>query len=523
MRSNRLLFIILTLLLVGGGLVWLDSAPAQAQGQNLLTNPSFEAPYGPYVPETAQELADCPMGVCNTAQVAAGWKPWWVKERETDVNPEYKPADTAVAGNRVRSGQYAAQYFSFWTTHKAGLRQTVTVPAGATVEFSVWGFSWMSEGDDPFTSDYSGTPNMRVGIDPTGGTSPYGPAIVWSEYKQAFDSYQLFSVSAQAQGTQVTVFTFAAPSVNPNSPDYGFKHADMYWDDAALVVVGGAAQPAPTTAPADPGSQATQPAAPSAPVAGAPTATPNADGLILVEVQPGDSLWAIAARAGLTLEEPLQLNEMAEGAVINPGDMVIIGRVEAPTPTPEPTEEPAEATAAAATVAPTATPEPVEASICLVAFNDQNQDGVRDDDETLRDAVAFTITDGETVVSNYVTDGVSEPFCVTISEPGEYQITRSTVANELLTTPGDQSVTLAAGDEAELEFGSYVDEAAVARIAATNPDGPADGTVTPAEDASADAAEGGTLSGVAIAAVVVALIILVGVLLVILSARRTTA
>jgi len=506
---------------------------AAAQGTNLLVNPSFEGQYNSYVPETPQEVADCPLGVCTTAQMPPGWKPWWAKERPTDVNPEYKPAEFSV---RVRSGSRASQYFSFWSTHKAGLRQTVTVPENATVTFTVWGFAWMTESDENGAgSDGRATPNMRVGIDPTGGTNPYSPSIVWSGFQQPKDVYALFSVEAQAQGTRVTVFTFSAPDVNPDSPEYGFKHTDMYWDDASLTA-GGAAAPPPATNSGsgttdDTGS--TSVTSNSNPFVLPPTSTPNAEGVIYSEVQAGDSIWSIAAKAGITLDQILEYNDLEKDDFVKVGDLLIVGYGDPPSaeePEPETAEgQPAE-------VEPTATPEPAAAettegttesneeqstaSICLSAYNDENQNSTRDDGESLRSAVAFTISDVEKVVSNYVTDGASEPFCIEGLAPGNYNITRSIATGEVPTTTNDQSLSLEAGESITLEFGSYQDGNAIA-LQSPNREGSED----IGNNLSGSAVDGGGdgISSVVIIAVVVAVLLLVGVLVVILSARRTTA
>ncbi len=541
MRATRLIPILAIGLLTLGWVIGMDNNSVAAQSENLLSNPSFEGQYSSYKPETALEQADCPLGVCTTAQVPSGWKPWWSKERPTDVNPEYKPAESGVAGSRVRSGDRAAQYFSFWSTHKAGLRQTVTVPTNSVVQFTIWGQAWISESDNSSVSDYSGTINMRVGIDPTGGTNPYGPAVVWSEYKQPFDSYQPFSIQAQSQGDKVTVFTFSAPSVNPLSTDYGFKHNDVYWDDAALVVLsGGSAPPPPKPSTSGDGNTVSTPApvaaAPVTQLSNEPTATPNAEGLIYTEVRSGDSIWAVAARSGLTLDEILELNDMTRDSVVRAGDLLIIGIVdpsevetaveEASAGESEPPAADEEATPESEptrTPTPEATEEEVEeevgVSICLTAYDDANQNGVLDAGEELREAVAFTISDGQTVVSNYVTDGISEPFCITGLVAGSYRVARSNLTNEVLTTPGDRAVSLTEGGSLDLQFGSYLSEETLAMVAAEG-----ESTPTPAEKTEAASAEGdNTLTAVVIAAVVVAVLLLVAVLVMLLLGRRKTA
>lgn len=529
MQLRRLVLVALLVILGALLLASLVNEPVEAQDGNLLTNPSFEGQYSSYVPELPSELADCRLGVCQTAQTPNGWKPWWKKERESDVNPEFKPATSDVAGNRVRSGDRAAQYFSFWSTHKAGLRQTVTVPANSLVQFSAYGFAWMTESDTDLVSDYSGTPNMRIGIDPTGGIDAYSPNIVWTEPKQVYDNYQLFSIQARAQGDKVTVFTFSNPSVNPNSPQLGFKHTDMYWDDASLTVVGAGAPVAPAPTTAGGGGGSTGPAAPL-PQLG-PTATPDAEGVIYAEVQPGDSIWAIAARSGITIDQILEYNDMTRDSVIRVGDRLIVGYAEVTTSTDETVEATAvvtgtveaEGTPATEEAEPTSTPvtpEPTAeiaaakvsgAAICLTAFDDPNQNGVMDQGEGLRAAVAFTISDGQSVVSNYVTDGAAEPFCIEGLPAGSYRVSRSASPNEVLTNPGDSAIALADGSSLSLQFGSFESEAPEA-------------TTSPAmETSEPESEDGGLLNAVIVAAVIVAILLLIALVVVILSGRRKAA
>ena len=185
------------------------------------------------------------------------------------------------------------------------------------------------------------------------------------------------------------------------------------------------------------------------------TPTPVPDGAvpITVEVQPNDSLWAIAVPAGLTLQELLDLNGLTEDAFIQPGQILIVGYImPEPTPTVEviPTETP---TLPPPPPTQTAVPPP-PTGICLTAFTDRNGNGIQDAGDGLKTAVAFTIFNEEMVVANYVTDGVSEPYCLDNLAEGEYHITRSVGPNEVLTTPGNRGIIVRLGAMAALTFGS---------------------------------------------------------------------
>jgi LysM repeat protein len=540
MRGKRLIPLIILAFMSVGLILLSADGPVNAQGENLLTNSSFEGLYESYIPETPQEQADCLLGICTTAQMPWGWKPWWIKERPSDVNPEYKPAEASAAGNRVNSGQRASQYFSFWSTHKAGLRQTLSVPHNSLVEFSILGQAWMTESDSSLVSDYSGSANMRVGIDPTGGTNPYNPSVVWSEYKNPFDSYQPFSVRAQAQGETVTVFTFSAPSVNPQSPEHGFKHTDIYWDDASLIVVGaGSGAPAAPPSSGDGGSTAPVAVPIYVPV---PTSTPDAEGVIYTEVQPGDSLWAISARAGFNISEFLELNEISRDHVIRSGDLLITGFGDPPGTEVEGEGDEASSADSSGQASeedsePTPTPPPIPTQtgptlaeqdvtggkICLSAFDDADQDTVHDEIEPLRSAVAITISDGEQVVSNYITDGESEPFCISGLKAGSYRVTRSSLSNEALTTPGDYAVALSEDIAIDIEFGSYLSENVLVSSSST-------GETTTHNEGESNASGTGTfvdepddtLSGLIIVGIVVAVLLFAGIIILVLSKRSAT-
>lgn len=533
------------LLLAAGALIALIAGrSAQAQGQNLLNNPGFEGAYSTYVPNPPHP--DCVHGPCGTAQVPAGWTPWWASrpadEPDLTINkmPEFKPA--VGFANRIHEGATAAQYFVNWGTYTAGLMQTVSVPANARLRFSAWGQIWSS--DDHGGTSIGGAPfTLMVGIDPTGGGNPWSPAVVWSAPAAPYDYYAQLTVEAQAQGSTVTVFTYG------NAAEQRI-HNDVYWDDAALVVIGGGSAPAPASSGSGSSGSSSSGSGSSsgslaAPAAQQPTSTPDAEGIIYYVVQPGDSLWGIAAQAGLTLDELLALNNMDRADFIKAGDLIIIAHAEPseavsasetvtgtvtaeetaevePTNTPEPTP----------TTPPTPTPEPLSlaepeetgGSICLKAFDDANGNGLHDDGEGLREAVAFTIANETSVVSNYVTDGVSEPYCIRGLAAASYSITRSILDNESLTTPGDWAVSLTEGGILNIEFGSRLEEEpAIAEATAEAPAGDTANSANLAADGLSDEGDTGLtgrLSTFIFIGVALAVLLLVGVLVVILSSRR---
>ncbi|MCA9981266.1 MAG: LysM peptidoglycan-binding domain-containing protein [Anaerolineales bacterium] len=561
------------------------SQPAAAQGENLLTNPSFEGAYTTFTPITGYQQEACSVGVCTTAQMPAGWLPWWVPQTEDDEPwfnrmPEYKPVcpfDPCPYPERLKGGAQAMQYFTFHSSHQAGAYQQVSVAPGTKLKFSVWGQAW-SSASDKVPSDYPTAVNMRIGIDPTGEANPFSPNIVWSGMANPYDNYALFEVEATAQADRVTVFMWS-------NPQEARKHNDIYWDEASLVATGVGAVP---VAPAAGGG--TSSGGGTAPVAAVripgPTPTPNADGEIIVQVQPGDTLWNIAASAGLSLDELLELNGLAREDFINVGDNMLIGygdpvvgggeeapaeaEAEAETATEGEAEAPAEGeeSAPAADEAPAETEDtavaesdgaPAEGeaepeaeavaaapvteteteatggTICLRAFDDANQDGLYNEGESLRVAVAFTISDGQNVISNYVTDGASEPYCIDGLANGNYRVSRSFVANEVATNSSDWAVSLADNSRWDLDFGSVVDASAAApaegeEVAMVSNEGTTAGTDSTANAMTSETTEAmSTSDGLSTTTIIIGLIVgiaailFIGVLVIVLSARRSSA
>ncbi len=186
-----------------------------------------------------------------------------------------------------------------------------------------------------------------------------------------------------------------------------------------------------------------------------PTSTPDAEGIIYDLVRTGDTMYEIAYRNGITLEAFLTFNNLSETDFIYAGDTLIVGIV-----TPEATAT----VAILPTITPTRPPPtpmdtavpPPPTQICLLAFVDENTNGRFDPNEALQTAVAITIFTPQSVIANYITDGRSEPYCTDNLPAGEYQITRSILPSETLTSSGNRTIILQMGDVVNLQFGGII-------------------------------------------------------------------
>jgi LysM repeat protein len=241
-----------------------------AQGQNLLTNPGFEGSFTSYTDATPAR------------QVAQGWVPWYIgggQSASENVYPEYYPASDVSDGlgkPRIRSGNEAQQYFSFFATHDGGIYQRVTgITAGAQLTFSAYVYVWSSTFDDLDKSEDPGGVVVQVGIDPTGGTNGESASIVWSSPAVQYDAYNQYTVTTTASGTAVTVFVRSTVSTP-------VKNNNIYVDDASLTA-GGGSQPPTATKTQVPPSKTPVPPPTQAPAA---TSTPGDIGIITSTPQP---------------------------------------------------------------------------------------------------------------------------------------------------------------------------------------------------------------------------------------------
>jgi LysM repeat protein len=436
--------------------------PAQA---NLLTNPSLETFGG--------------------AGVASGWEPWW----QTIPNPgdgglNYALQPDFVSETNptfVQAGGASQHIGRLWDPWHAGIRQTVNVPAGSTVRITAYGRVRASSEDYPAPSDSAVQARLRIGAEPNGSIDWASSTVVWSGQANPHDTWAALTLDATAGAAgKVTIFLSA-----DFRGDSRF-HMDVWWDNVSAVIVSGApaaTQPAGATQPpaATSGPQPTTSGVqqPTSPPSGSfQTATPDADGNIIYVVVAGDTLWSIAARAGVSVDQIRAWNGLTSD-IISVGQRLIIGQA-APSATATPTVDPnaptedpnATATSDPDAPAPTLTPEPTQAAeatappagtVCALLYNDENGNGVRDATEALLPGGQLSVVEIATgaPVQSYITDGLNEPHCFRDLPASQYTISSAAPAGYNPTTVTSTPLEVSAGSTSALEFGAQPSAAVI--------------------------------------------------------------
>lgn len=198
----------------------LPSAPSAAQtiSPNLIVNAGFEG--------AARRTS-------LSSWVAEGWNPWFRPHHPSEpIGLNWEPEFGIITDRpgQAHEGRSSQRWFNTWAIHDAGIHQTVGVPVGAKVTFSIWAFSWSSQQDTWAVSDPGAPYHKWVGIDPTGGTDPFSERIVWSPRNDVMDQWVQLTVTAIARADRVTAFV-------RGRPEYPVKHNNILVDDAALTYV----------------------------------------------------------------------------------------------------------------------------------------------------------------------------------------------------------------------------------------------------------------------------------------------
>jgi hypothetical protein len=413
------------------------------------------------------------------------------------ARPEFRDVkNVADTKNRVHSGMRAQKYFTYGRMHEAGLMQRVTgITPGSQLRFSAFMEAWMCNDfieacDGGRKSQNATTMHLKVGIDPTGGTNPFSPDIVWSGEGDSFDRWTLFSVEAAAMSDAVTVFTHSRPEWT----DFARVNNDVYVDDASLIVVGAPQPPtptpgsAPTPAPVKVAAAAPPPCAQMRFVSDVtiPDDSPVAPGTLFVKTwrvqNSGTCAWSgtlkfIGTGNQMGGKSPADLPKTNVGketdvslnltAPTQPGDYqgtweayapdgTVLGRLvvkikvagEASAPT---AASPVDAATPAATAVVSA---PALGGLCVQAFNDRNANGAYDGNEEFVGNIKFTVLSGATEVTTYTTNGTDEPHCFADLAPGRYVVRADLPMNNKPTTDEQFGVTLTAGQTVNVSFGT---------------------------------------------------------------------
>ena len=184
----------------------------------------------------------------NEVNPPIAWTAFWYEGFPCSANPsfmqgrpEFRLIDTTIDLNRIFLGRQAAQIFTFWRCGEHGLLQQLPTTSGLPVTLTAWGHAWFTRcSSKPYSSlplDFDCTTpitwahaTMRVGIDPTGGTDPHSPSVVWSSPYEYYGKYTYpLSVSTTALSSTATAFLWA----NADNP---LKHNDFYWDYVTWTV-----------------------------------------------------------------------------------------------------------------------------------------------------------------------------------------------------------------------------------------------------------------------------------------------
>lgn len=184
------------------------------------------------------------------------------------------------------------------------------------------------------------------------------------------------------------------------------------------------------------------------------TPTPGTDGRIIYVVQSGDNCFRVAALHGISVDQLRQLNsKLDENCTLTEGQELLIGIAAAATSTALPNT---------VVGTPTITPTPLSGltEVCVLLFEDQNGDAMRQEDEPAIAGGAVSVTEingkysgsQDTVIPSDPT--LYQGVCFTNVPEGTYNITVAQPDNYNPTMELNSSIEVNAGDRAFVAFGA---------------------------------------------------------------------
>lgn len=160
--------------------------------------------------------------------VAQGWAPWWLEAAPGD--PSWKNR-TPVYGPYTIEDTVVQQLSTPFGTHTAGVLQQLPSAIGNRYELTVEGQAWSSEDAAPASQFEASDVDMQIGIDPTGGTDPESPLIIWSAAAQPLSHWESFRLVVEAESSTITIFMRSAPKLPK-------RQQTIFWRNARLRPIG---------------------------------------------------------------------------------------------------------------------------------------------------------------------------------------------------------------------------------------------------------------------------------------------
>jgi LysM repeat protein len=203
---------------------------------------------------------------------------------------------------------------------------------------------------------------------------------------------------------------------------------------------------------------------PAIPVRAAPpqqvpiyTPTPGPDGRIIYIVKPNDTLLSISLLTGVPLDKLKALNNLTSDTIVvgQPLLLGLGGPAEVTfTPGPSPTPTP---------ILPTSTPKPGTAKLCIILFNDQNGDSIRQETEPSipNGAISVTNRSGSVSLTETTPSGL-DPTCFDKVPEGDYNVSVAIPSGFNPTTVTNFAIPLKGGDTTYLDFGAQANEETLA-------------------------------------------------------------
>ncbi len=197
-------------------------------------------------------------------------------------------------------------------------------------------------------------------------------------------------------------------------------------------------------------------AAPNPQMTNFPTPTPGSDGRIVYVVQEGDTLWRIAAVAGINVADLRDMNFLDADDIVFVGMQLFLG-LGGPSGD-QPTQAPA---ATAFAPEPTVTPIPGNGTLCVLLFEDLNGDSMRQEEEISLSDGAINISNRDGSVSITEDTPAHDPnsdtedyLCRDRLMEGDYNVSVAIPEGYNPTTSLNAPITLVQGDITYLTFGA---------------------------------------------------------------------